>query len=88
MSESWQHSSRTTAITMGGASLGTWEVANSEVDIWAGREGMPSIHLMARTNLNIRKESEGSMYGKVWFLPFLRANMKGFKQHDYQSNVA
>jgi len=22
------------------------------------------------------------------FLPFLRANMKGFKQHDYQSNIA
>jgi len=50
--------------------VGNWSVGNSEVDVWAGREGIPSIHLMSKTDLNIRKESEGSMYGKIWFLPY------------------
>ncbi len=50
--------------------IGNWGMGNSTVDVWAGREGMPSILLMSRTDLNIRKESAGSMYGKVWFLPY------------------
>ena len=50
--------------------VGTWGQANSEVDVWAGREGQSSVLLISHRDVRIVKESSGSKYGKVWFTPY------------------
>lgn len=51
--------------------IGNWDQPNSQVDVWAAREGKPSVHIISRTEMTIHQEIPGqSKYGKVWLLPY------------------